>query len=168
MSCQWGTVHSVINFHSLMSSPHQKKPLQIYFAVSVLNFIHLFNLKYTCDFYLWQYIGKHVSYTYTNSHYFGFKIFEVSHFLLQRGKCIQQEDSDIVRVKPLVPIQQKRNSTSITHKDLFVTDVKCCWTTPPSSIPSPPVSPPHLVIEGCTEMWCMDWNSAYGFKELLY
>ena len=39
-------------------------------------------------------------------------------FCYRGGKYIQQEDSDMVKVRPLLLIQQRRSNTSITHKDL--------------------------------------------------
>jgi len=119
MSCQWGTMHSVINFHSLMSSPHQKKPVQFYFAVSVLNFIHSFILNTFVVIFFYGTVLGNVFHVCTQilvvsaSESVKFLIFRY------RGeKCIQQEDSDMVKISPLLLIQQRMNNTSISHKNL--------------------------------------------------
>lgn len=80
-------------------------------------------------------------------------------FCYRGGKCIQQEDSDMVKVKPLLLFQQRRNNTSITYKDL--TEGSFCHRRKML------LNNPHLIIKHWGLACALHLAGAHGLKSCL-
>lgn len=78
-------------------------------------------------------------------------------FCYRVGKYIQQEDSDIFNIRPLLLTQQRRSNTSITHN--YLTQGSFCCRHKML------LNNPHLNIEdypmSSTWLGHMGWNPAY-------
>lgn len=80
-------------------------------------------------------------------------------FFYRRGKCIQQEDSNMVKVRPLLLIQQRRSNTSITHKDL--TEGSFCHRHKML------LNNPHLIMKHRVLAYALHLAGAHGLKSCL-